>query len=202
MSGFFGGESSSASSSGGLFGGAASGGGKASLLGSVPGLGAAASASGADVLFGVATPGLFDTPCPCSMTKKQRLYGFLGCFAAGVFVTLLSTVFVWTGNFTGFGVAYSTGNLLAIASTFFIMGPRTQCRNMFHKNRAVASCVYLGALVATVAVAFTIKNGILVLCLVGVQAAALLWYSLSYIPFARQLVTRAVKNLCASGASG
>ena len=98
--------------------------------------------------------------------------------------------------------AAATGNLLAIASTFFIMGPRTQCRNMFHKNRAVASCVYLGALVATVAVAFTIKNGILVLCLVGVQAAALLWYSLSYSPFARQLVTRAVKNLCASGASG
>jgi hypothetical protein len=44
-------------------------------------------------------------------------------------------------------------------------------------------------------VAFTVKGsstGILVLALVGVQAAALLWYSLSYIPFARQLITKAI----------
>ena len=74
------------------------------------------------------------------------------------------------------------------------MGPMTQLRNMFHKNRAAATCIYLGALIATLAVAFTVKNGLLVLALVLVQFLALLWYTASYIPFARQLITRAVKG--------
>jgi hypothetical protein len=69
---------------------------------------------------------------------------------------------------------------------------------MFHPNRALATCIYLGALVATLAVAFTLKNGMLVLALVLVQLLALFWYSLSYIPFGRALVTRAVRGCFSS----
>ena len=186
---------------GGLFGGGGGGGGggkgATSLLGAV-GAGGAAGAAG-DALFGIAAPGLFETKCCCTMTKKQRLYGFIGCFCAGVFVSLISTVFIWTFNYTGFGICYSFGNVLAILSTLFIMGPWAQLKNMFHANRVVATCVYLGALVATLVVAFTVKDaGIFVLVLVGVQVVALFWYSLSYIPFGRQLLTRAVSGMCAS----
>lgn len=158
-------------------------------------LGGSASNSAADAMFGIATPGLFETKCCCQMTKKQRLYGFIGCFIGGILIAIMASFFVWTLNFTAFGICYSLGNIMAIGSTLFIMGPASQCKNMFHKNRALATCIYLGSLIATMVVAFTVKGsstGILVLVLVGVQAAALLWYSLSYIPFARQLVTKAI----------
>jgi hypothetical protein len=204
--GFFGGESSSSSSSssgfGAMFGGAKPASGSAALLASAQGAlgGVAGGAAGAgEQLFGVSTAGLFEgRVCCCTMTKKQRLYAFLACFAAGVFVSLISSVFIWTFNYVGFGICYSFGNILAILSTLFIMGPWSQLKSMFHPNRALATCIYLGALVATLAVAFTLKNGMLVLALVLVQLLALFWYSLSYIPFGRALVTRAVRGCFSS----
>ena len=202
--GFFGEPAAAPSGLGAMFGGAAKpASGGAALLASAQGAlgGAAGAASGAgEQLFGVSTAGLFEgRVCGCcTMTKKQRLYAFLGCFAAGVFVSLLSSVFIWTFNYVGFGICYSFGNVLAILSTLFIMGPWSQLKAMFHPNRAIATCVYLSALVATLAVAFTVKNGMLVLALVLVQLVALFWYSLSYIPFGRALVTRAVSGCFSS----
>jgi hypothetical protein len=201
--GFFGGDSSSGGGS--IFGAAKPASGGAALLASAQGAlgGAVGSAAGAgEQLFGVSTVGVFEggKVCGCcTLTKRQRLYGFLGCFIAGVFVSLLSSVFIWTFNYVGFGICYSFGNILAILSTLFIMGPWAQLKAMFHPNRALATCIYLSALVATLVVAFTVKNGILVLALVLVQLLALFWYSLSYIPFGRQLMTRAVKGFCSGG---
>lgn len=80
-----------------------------------------AGGNAADVVFDIPMPGLFDSKC-FSLTKKQRLYGFLICFIAGCVASIFSTIFLTTFNYTAFGVVYTAGNITAIFSTAFIIG--------------------------------------------------------------------------------
>merc|ERR1719470_831072 len=50
------------------------------------------------------------------------------------------------GNLKLFAVLYTIGNMMAIGSTLFLMGPMKQLSNMFAKTRAVATIVMLTAL--------------------------------------------------------
>ncbi len=85
-------------------------------------LGAAGgTAQASDLVFDIPMPGLFDTKC-FSLTKKQRLYGFVGCFILGMVVSVFSTFFVTMGQYVAFGVCYTAGNIIAIMSTAFIIG--------------------------------------------------------------------------------
>jgi hypothetical protein len=65
---------------------------------------------------------------------------------------------------------------------------------MFHKKRVLATLMYLACLGGTLAVAFTTKSAPGTLCMVGLQCFALIWYTASYIPFARQLMVRVGKS--------
>jgi hypothetical protein len=58
------------------------------------------------------------------------------------------------------------------------MGARKQLSNMFTAGRWAASLVYVGAIIATLVVAFTVKGlpgGILVIVLLVVQFLAMVW---------------------------
>lgn len=63
---------------------------------------------------------------------------------------------------------------------------------MWKPVRAVATAVYLITLVAAICVAILTGNGLLTLICVIIQFLAAIWYSASYIPFARQ----AIVNVC------
>lgn len=65
-----------------------------------------------------------------------------------------------------FAITYSFGNILAMGSTAFLMGPWRQIKNMFDPSRLIATLIYLGLLVATLVVAFTIANIPLLLVLI------------------------------------
>lgn len=72
---------------------------------------------------GAQMSGVGENPCPCcTLTFKQRLYGFAGCFGIGMLLSFLSTMQLWSGNYQGFGALYSIGNLMALMSTGFLMG--------------------------------------------------------------------------------
>lgn len=85
-----------------------------------------------------------------------------------------------------FAVLYTFGNVLALASTCFLMGPLNQLKKMFAKTRVIATILVLVMFVLTLVCAFALKNGapLAILCCV-LQFFALTWYSLSYIPYAR-----------------
>eukprot|EP00877_Chromochloris_zofingiensis_P001633 jgi/Chrzof1/11470/Cz05g37230.t1 len=53
---------------------------------------------------------------------------------------------------------------------------------MFESGRLLATVVYLGSIAATLAVAFTIGNVILVLFLLIIQFCAMIWYCVTWIP--------------------
>jgi len=83
---------------------------------------------------------------------------------------------------------------MAICSTAFLVGPMRQLKMMMNPNRLIATIVYVLALALTLVAAFLIKSQLLVLVAVIIQFCALVWYCLSYIPFARQLLSGLCSN--------
>ncbi|OQR86751.1 Membrane protein involved in ER to Golgi transport (ISS) [Achlya hypogyna] len=133
--------------------------------------------------------------CP-SMSYENRLYACAACMAVGTACALFSLIFLALAQIPGFAVMYSIGSLCGLLSTMFLVGPARQLANMFAKHRWVASALYLGLIVLTLIVAFSNlakpARVILVLIFVVLQFLAAIWYSLSYIPYARKVVSKAL----------
>ncbi|XP_078471695.1 vesicle transport protein SFT2B-like isoform X1 [Lampetra planeri] len=101
------------------------------------------------------------------------------------------TVFLWLKNgLILFAVFYTLGNICALCSTCFLMGPLKQLKRMFNPARAIATSVMLCCLVCTLCSAFWWKNKPLALLFCILQFLSLTWYSLSYIPYARDMVKK------------
>ncbi|KAF4045521.1 Got1/Sft2-like family [Phytophthora infestans] len=154
-----------------------------------------APASSGDAL----TPGVTPT-CP-SLTKKQRLVGFASCFVLGYIVSFGSTFALIAGsdNGTKFGITYSLGNIISLCGSGFLVGPKQQVKLMFKPVRRIATVIYLLmiAVVFTVALAAP-QLGLVVLLLVLIQCAAAVWYSASYIPYGRKILTSIAQKICGS----
>jgi len=130
----------------------------------------------------------FDDFVTCS--KTTRLYGFLISISLGTFLSVMSTFFIVNPRL--FAVFYTAGNILALSSTAFLVGPMQQMRNMFSPQRAAATIIYLVLMGTTLYSALVLKKTGLTLISVTVQSVALGWYCLSYIPYGRKIV----KSLC------
>jgi hypothetical protein len=140
-----------------------------------------------------AEPELQDQIEDCfQLSRMERLYGFAICVTAGLFCSFLSSLVFLKP--TKFAILYSMGNILSLTSTGFLMGFWSQLKNMFKSHRLLATVVYLGAMVATLIAACYLKSfALTVVCLV-IQAAALAWYCLSYIPGGRTAVGAVCKG--------
>lgn len=132
-----------------------------------------------------------------SLSLKQRLTGCVVCFAAGMLISLCSTLTM--ADAPTFGMLYSIGNLLSLCSTALLFGPWRQVQNMFARKRAVATLMYLASLGGTIAVAILTEQAIPTLGMMGVQFCCLVWYTLSYIPFGRDALKRALLVCCGGG---
>ncbi|XP_061571572.1 vesicle transport protein SFT2B-like isoform X1 [Cololabis saira] len=126
-----------------------------------------------------------------------RMKGFLICFILGAFSSILATCLLWIPGFglPVFAVLYSAGNLCALASTSFLIGPCRQLKTMCAPERALATAIMLVCLVLTLCSAFWWKNNGLALLFCILQFLAFTWYGLSYIPFARDAVMK-MFSLC------
>jgi hypothetical protein len=126
------------------------------------------------------------------LTWRERLIGCGTCMIAGY---LLSFGSFWrlgsmltTGNPIPFVVNATVGNVLALAGSCFLSGPKTQYEKMWHDSRRVATAMYLGSLFLTLVVAFTIESAVLLIVLMICQSCAITWYCLSYVPWARDMM--------------
>ena len=125
-----------------------------------------------------------------SLSYQNRMYAFIGCLVVGFIISFLSTLCLGVGLIGLFGVLFSIGNLLSLFSTGFLIGFKRQLSGMFAKTRMIATTVYLLCLVMTIVSAVALKSEPLVFLFIILQYLALIWYSLSYIPYARDAVTR------------
>lgn len=127
-----------------------------------------------------------DSLCP-SLSPTQRIYGFAASLIAGfLFMFLSLIVFVRPIKFA---LLFTFGNVLSVGSTAFLIGPAEQLRKMFDPVRVYATAVYLGFVILALVCAILIHSKILTLLAMICEICALIWYSLSYIPFARRLVS-------------
>ncbi|XP_045808630.1 vesicle transport protein SFT2B isoform X1 [Trifolium pratense] len=140
----------------------------------------------------------------CSLSTTQRIYGFAACSIAGLALMLLvreicafilCSMIVFAKPIK-FALLFTFGNLLAVGSTGFLLGPAQQMAVMFDPVRVFATAIYLGCVVIALICALLIHSKVLTLLAIIVEIGALIWYSLSYIPFARRMVSELMIRLC------
>lgn len=123
----------------------------------------------------------------CALSYTQRMYAFAACLLGGfLFIFLSIIVFVKPIKFA---LLFTFGNVMAVGSTAFLIGPAEQLRKMFDPVRLYATAVYLGCVFLALICAILIHSKILTMFAMICEICALIWYSLSYIPFARRVVS-------------
>lgn len=135
--------------------------------------------------------------CP-DLDMKTRIIGFLLTFILGIVMMFGSIAQLFSlalGGQRWFAIWYTAGNIVSLASSFFLMGPKKQCEMMLDPVRATVSFVLGGSMVACVLLAFFGPSKILVLIAIAVQFCALIWYVLSYIPQGREMCGGCLKKL-------
>ncbi|KAI5127399.1 vesicle transport protein SFT2B [Manis pentadactyla] len=136
--------------------------------------------------------GLSEVAEAASLSWGTRIKGFIACFATGVLCSLLGTLLLWVprkGLYL-FVVFYTLGNIASIGSTIFLMGPVRQLKRMFEPTRLIATVMVLLCFALTLCSVFWWHKKGLALIFCILQSLALTWYSLSFIPFARDAVKK------------
>ncbi|XP_052651201.1 vesicle transport protein SFT2B isoform X2 [Harpia harpyja] len=131
--------------------------------------------------------GLAEVIDATSLGWGTRVKGFVACFAIGCLCSLLGSCLLWVPKkgLILFAVFYTLGNIASIGSTLFLMGPMKQLKRMFEPTRLIATIVMLWR-----------KEGLALLFCIF-QFFALAWYSISFIPFARDAVKKCI-SVCLS----
>ncbi|KAJ4839487.1 hypothetical protein Tsubulata_030724 [Turnera subulata] len=124
----------------------------------------------------------------CTLSTKQRFYGFAICFSAGLACTLLSMLVFF--HPIKFAVTFTLGNLLSLGSTAFLIGPKRQVTMMLDPVRIYATALFLASIFIALLCALYAHNKLLTLVAIILEFGALIWYSLSYVPFARSMVSK------------
>ncbi|XP_033740580.1 vesicle transport protein SFT2B-like [Pecten maximus] len=126
-----------------------------------------------------------------TLSWSTRIKGFIVCFVLGVSLSILGSCLLFLKDgLIIFAVLYTFGNILSLASTCFLMGPVNQFKKMFAKTRIIATLLVIVMFILTLVCAFALKNTALTIVCCVLQFLALTWYSLSYIPFARDAVKK------------
>lgn len=130
----------------------------------------------------------------CSLSALQRIYAFGASMTAGLVFMILSLIVV--AKPIKFAVLFTFGNILAVGSTAFLIGPAQQLRMMLDSVRVYASAIYIGSAVLALICGLLIHSKFLTLLAILIEICALFWYSLSYIPFARRMVSEMCIRFC------
>nr|XP_034894443.1 vesicle transport protein SFT2B-like isoform X1 [Populus alba]TKR79157.1 vesicle transport protein SFT2B-like isoform X3 [Populus alba] len=130
----------------------------------------------------------------CSLSPTQRMYAFAASLVAGLALMFLSLIVF--AKPIKFALLFTFGNVLAVGSTAFLIGPGRQLGMMFDPARIYATAIYIGCVVLALICALLIHSKILTVFAIIFEICAHIWYSLSYIPFARRMVSNLMIRLC------
>eukprot|EP00670_Eutreptiella_braarudii_P017201 CAMPEP_0174361608 /NCGR_PEP_ID=MMETSP0811_2-20130205/59989_1 /TAXON_ID=73025 ORGANISM="Eutreptiella gymnastica-like, Strain CCMP1594" /NCGR_SAMPLE_ID=MMETSP0811_2 /ASSEMBLY_ACC=CAM_ASM_000667 /LENGTH=224 /DNA_ID=CAMNT_0015498401 /DNA_START=32 /DNA_END=703 /DNA_ORIENTATION=+ len=136
-----------------------------------------------------------DSLCP-KLSLKQRITGFATCAGLGFFCMVLVMFSIFPiPSPVRMGFFLTLGNLFAITSTGFLVGPMRQLKKMFEKTRIVAALMFLLFMVLTLLSAIWLKSALLTIAFCLCQYCALVWYGLSYIPYGRTAAKKAMNTV-------
>ncbi|CAG2112639.1 unnamed protein product, partial [Medioppia subpectinata] len=130
-----------------------------------------------------------------SLSWSTRIQGFAICFVLGfVFSILGSALIALPKGLILFAMFYTIGNLTSMASTMFLMGPFRQIKKMFNETRVLATLGVFLFMILTLLSALWWKRALLAVIFCILQFLAFTWYSLSYIPYARDMVRKTITS--------
>lgn len=136
--------------------------------------------------------GLKESYCELlELTYSQRIVAFFMMLLMGVlflFLALSGASVMIIAAPKKFVFFFTIGNLCSLLSTTFLVGASAQYRAMFSAHRFHAALLYCAAVILTFFFALVWRSSILCLVSACFQIACLLWYCLSFIPFARTAV--------------
>ncbi|EDW70445.1 vesicle transport protein SFT2A [Drosophila virilis] len=128
-----------------------------------------------------------------TLSWSTRIKAFCVCFVLGMVLSFLGSIALFLHRgIVVFAVFYTIGNLVSMASTCFLMGPIKQIKKMFAETRLIATSIVIVSIVMTFVSAIVLKKAGLTLIFIIIQSLAMTWYSLSYIPYARDAVRNTV----------
>eukprot|EP00588_Corethron_pennatum_P013588 CAMPEP_0194265820 /NCGR_PEP_ID=MMETSP0169-20130528/935_1 /TAXON_ID=218684 /ORGANISM="Corethron pennatum, Strain L29A3" /LENGTH=276 /DNA_ID=CAMNT_0039006371 /DNA_START=90 /DNA_END=920 /DNA_ORIENTATION=+ len=146
-----------------------------------------------------------------ALSYEARVLGCLFCVVAGWAISFGSFVRIaeaLVGKPFPLVFSVSFGNILGLCGSCFLSGPTVQAQRMFDPTRKMATLVYIGSMALTIAAMIALHRapGILeapvLIILLLLQCAAVTWYCLSYIPFARRMVQRCISSFTGGGNDG
>ncbi|KAK2998589.1 hypothetical protein RJ639_022942 [Escallonia herrerae] len=109
----------------------------------------------------------------CSLSPLQRLYAFAACLVAGLVCMFLSLIVF--ARPIKFAVLFTFGNVLAVGSTAFLIGPSQQIRMMIDPVRVYATSIYVGCVILALICALWIHSKILTIIAIFCEICALIW---------------------------
>jgi len=127
-----------------------------------------------------------DSCCP-QMSFKQRVFWFCltGILGFGIIIV----------TFTQFKPYYlAIGTVLAIISTFFLNGWEAQKAKLLDPVRFPCVIIIIGTLIASLVLYFTDNDKkYITVPLYIIEAGAVVWYFLSYVPYGREFCVKCCK---------
>ena len=123
----------------------------------------------------------------------QRFAMFFACFAGGCIMLFFAVSLIpmlLLGFIPKFAVSYLAANVLFIASSGFLVGPKAQFAMMFDSQRWPITLVYLISLIGTLYAAWQVRVFYVLIPLLIVQFVSLIAYVGSYLPFGVPMVIR------------
>mmetsp|Transcript_17091 Transcript_17091/g.53388 ORF Transcript_17091/g.53388 Transcript_17091/m.53388 type:complete len:221 (+) Transcript_17091:29-691(+) len=149
---------------------------------------------------------LEDELCSCcpTMSYQQRIAGYCTCLFLSFCLTIGAATRLGellAGDPAPFAIFFTFQNVVAICGSFFLSGPAAQCKKMCDSSRFIATTLYFVSMVATLFFAFYtgLPGGAqigLIILFIFVQWIALLWYTLSFIPYAREYICTCCHECC------
>ncbi|XP_014680965.1 PREDICTED: protein transport protein SFT2-like [Priapulus caudatus] len=119
-----------------------------------------------------------------TLTKKQRILGFVSCILMGVFCFVLAWMFFpfLVLKARKFALLYTLGSVFTIGSFAMLWGPVNHVKHIFSAQRLPFTTTYFGSLFGTLYFALVVQSTLLTALCAILQVVALVWYMISYIP--------------------
>ncbi|KYR00597.1 ethanolamine kinase A [Tieghemostelium lacteum] len=129
-----------------------------------------------------------------TLSYFQRITIFLIFIALGVAFIIMSTFFIITPRI--FAKFYTAGSIFIIIGLVVLVGVKKHLQNMFSSTeRFYSSIIYALSVAATLYSALSLRSTPLTFIFVITQFLAIIWYSLSYIPFGQTMLKSLVSKI-------
>lgn len=122
--------------------------------------------------------------CLPSLSRKQRIVGFVGTLLMGCFCMFLAGMYIPVLVFKArkFALLYTLGSLFIISSFALLRGPMNHMKQLFSLKMLPFTTAYFGTTFATLYFALVVQNTLLTVVFTLCQCASIVWYVVSSIP--------------------